>query len=107
VVGAQGLLMMLLDARGTFSVPEDSVCLDCVVEVSPVGEYPGIAQDGVVVFRRVGETDEYAGFSTVILGSSVMFSDDLDGASVTVTMDCVGHGFSETLVRALDYYLLE
>lgn len=104
VVGAQGLLMLLLDVRATFAVPEDSVCLECVASVGPTDTFDGITLPTVIVFRRLDGT-LYDGYLTFILGSRVELEEKLDGASAPVTLDCIGHGFSERLERTLSLYV--
>jgi hypothetical protein len=107
VIGGQGLLMLLLDVRGTFAIPEDSVCLECSASVGPTDTFDGVTlDDGKIVFWRLDGT-LYDGYLTFILGSRVELEPKLDGASAPVTLDCIGHGFSQRIERTLSLYVLQ
>lgn len=97
LTGGQGLLMIIVGYRAEIPFTADTVCLDCLLQITPVDPIRGVEQAGVVVFRA-NEDGTFSGTSTVIVGG-VDDGAQLDGKEANVSISCRGHGVSGVVER--------
>lgn len=97
LTGGQGLLMIIVAYRAALPFSADSVCLDCLVEVTPIDWPEGVEHGGIVVFRA-NEDGTFAGTSTIIVGG-VDVGEELDDKDANVAIRCDGHGLSGAIER--------
>lgn len=97
LTGGQGLLMIIVAYRASLPFDADRVCLECLVEVTPVDAPDGFGQAGVVVFRA-SDDGTFEGTSTIIVGG-LDVGDELDGKDANVAIHCDGHGRSGSIER--------
>jgi hypothetical protein len=106
LLGSQGLYMFQGELRASVSFPTDSVCFDCIAEVSAFGDFDGITQPGYIGFSANTESF-FSGFSTIILAGGAAAAEALEGAQVDISVSCVGHGYSGTVSRSVQLFLME
>jgi len=101
VLGFQGLYMLLLASEAALPVSSESLCLYCVVDVSPStsGDFDGTSQNGNVGFATV-DGDTFRGAFTIIVGSQSE-KPQLTDAEVELSMSCSGHGYAGSVERSL------
>jgi hypothetical protein len=104
VLGPQGLYMLQLDVRATLAIPSDSVCMYCVDDVSPWGNFAGITQPGVMALSAAQDGSFLASTIVIVAGGEEM-ARELDGAEVALTKSCDGHGFSAQSEHQVNLYL--
>lgn len=103
VLGGQGLYMLLPDLQADFAVESETICLEFLAQIDPVGEYGGLEQPGIVEFRTTGQGSFRAG-PTLILGGREV-GEALDGATVRLRLSCAGHGLSGEVERELQLHI--
>lgn len=106
LLGSQGLYMFQGELRASVSLPTDSVCFDCIAEVTASGDFEGITQPGYIGFSATNESF-FSGFSTIILAGGEEAAAALEGAQVDISVSCVGHGHSGTVTRSVQLFLVE
>jgi hypothetical protein len=106
VLGPQGLYMLQLDVKAALAIPSENVCLYCVDDVSPWGNFEGITQPGVMALSAA-QDGSFLASTIVILAGGEEMARGLDGAQVSLTKTCDGHGFSATSEHQLNLYLAQ
>ncbi len=101
VLGYQGLYMLLLESEAALSVEGDELCLRCAAEMNPSGSasLERASQGANVAFQATG-SGVFRGSLTLVIGSGTD-RPNLEGAEVTLTMSCSGHGLSGSVERAV------